>query len=142
MATTTTDNLSFDVEISVPTGRPHILVAEDNPVNQELMAAQLELLGYSAEFADNGVEALKLWKSGRFRLLLTDIRMPDMDGYELIKQVRALGPNSAAGRIIAVTANAMKTDIDRCLDTGADDVLSKPFSLEALQQMLEKWVQC
>jgi CheY-like chemotaxis protein len=104
------------------------------------MAAQLTLLGYTAKFADNGVEALKLWKTAEFQLLLTDIRMPEMDGYELIKAIRRIKPDGDTLPIIAVTANALKTDIEKCLETGADDVLPKPFGLEALKQMLEKWV--
>ena len=132
--------LSNDLQVGISSTGPHILVAEDNPVNQELMAAQLELLGYTAEYADNGVEALKLWNIGEFQLLLTDIRMPEMDGYELIRTIRGNQSDNASHPIIAVTANAMKTDIDKCLETGASDVLSKPFSLEALQQMLAKWV--
>ncbi len=119
--------------------RPHILVAEDNPVNQQLIGAQLELLDYSADYAKNGIEAMKLWKSGNYQLLLTDIRMPEMDGYELIEQIRALESGGEASPIIAVTANAMESDLRRCFDTGASDVISKPFTLEALKQMLKKW---
>jgi len=119
--------------------RPHLLIAEDNLVNQQLMGAQLELLGYSADYAENGIQALKLWKSGDYQLLLTDIRMPEMDGYELIGQIRALESNRSASPIIAVTANAMESDVRRCLDTGANDVISKPFTLEELRQVLEKW---
>ena len=65
--------------------------------------------------------------------------MPGMDGYELIGQIRALESGGEESPIIAVTANAMENDIRRCLDTGANDVISKPFSLEALKQILEKW---
>ncbi len=115
------------------------MVAEDNPVNQLLIGAQLEMLGYAVDYAENGIEALKLWKIGNYQLLLTDIRMPEMDGYELIGQIRSLESGVEASPIIAVTANAMEGDVKRCLDTGANDVISKPFSLEALKQMLEKW---
>jgi PAS domain S-box-containing protein len=118
----------------------HILVAEDNPVNQELLAAQMALLGYTADYANNGVEALKLWNSGKYQLLLTDIRMPEMDGYELIKAIRASESDNSDCPVIAVTANAMQADINQCLETGANDVLSKPFSLDALSQILEKWM--
>ena len=118
----------------------HILVAEDNPVNQELLSAQMELLGYSADYANNGVEALKLWNSGKYRLLLTDIRMPEMDGYQLIRAIRDSDSGNSKCPVIAVTANAMQADIKQCLETGANDVLSKPFSLDALRLMLEKWV--
>jgi len=120
-------------------GRPRILVAEDNLVNQELIGAQLELLGYNAEFAENGIQALELWKTGNCQLLLTDIRMPEMDGYELIGQIRALESDGNASPIIAATANAMESDVKQCLEAGANDIISKPFTLEALQQVLEKW---
>ena len=131
------NNALAEAAVLMSTTNSRILVAEDSTVNQGLLAAQMQLLGYSADYVDNGVEALKLWNTGRYHLLLTDIRMPDMEGYELIRQVRELESNTATSRIIAVTANAMKTDIDRCLESGADDVLSKPFSLEVLRQKLE-----
>jgi len=125
--------------ITLIPAKPYILVAEDNLVNQELMAAQLRLLGYKADYAENGTEALKMWKSGDYRLLLTDIRMPEMDGYELMERIRAMKPKEPAKPVIAVTANAMEGDAQLCLDRGASDVLSKPFSLDDLRQMLEKW---
>ena len=133
------NDLTRGLDGGISSSRPHILVAEDNPVNQELIAAQLAVLGYTAEYADNGVEALKLWNKGEFQVLLTDIRMPEMDGYQLIEAIRRIESSNTKYPIIAVTANAMKTDIKKCLETGADDVLSKPFSLESLQQILEKW---
>jgi CheY-like chemotaxis protein/HPt (histidine-containing phosphotransfer) domain-containing protein len=119
--------------------KPHLLIAEDNQVNQDLMDAQLKLLGYSADYADNGVEALKLWKTGNYQLLLTDIRMPKMDGYELIRQIRAMNSVAAASPIIAVTANALESDVKQCMDTGASDFISKPFGLDDLRQILQKW---
>jgi EAL domain-containing protein (putative c-di-GMP-specific phosphodiesterase class I)/DNA-binding response OmpR family regulator/two-component sensor histidine kinase len=120
--------------------RPRILVAEDNLVNQELIAEQLDHLGFSADYAPTGLEALALWKTGNYPLLLTDIRMPEMDGYELICQIRALESNTSRYPIIAVTASAMESDIERCLGSGADDVISKPLGLDALKQVLEKWM--
>jgi EAL domain-containing protein (putative c-di-GMP-specific phosphodiesterase class I)/DNA-binding response OmpR family regulator len=119
--------------------KPNILVAEDNPVNQQLMVAQLDILGYTADFAENGAIALELWKAGNYQLLLTDIRMPELDGYELMSQIRALETGPTSMPIIAVTANAMESDIKKCLDTGANDVISKPFTLDELKQKLEKW---
>jgi EAL domain-containing protein (putative c-di-GMP-specific phosphodiesterase class I)/signal transduction histidine kinase/DNA-binding response OmpR family regulator/HPt (histidine-containing phosphotransfer) domain-containing protein len=138
ISSTLTD-LSLSPIASVPTAKPKILVAEDNPVNQQLMSAQLDMLGYSADYAENGIEALKLWKTGNYQLLLTDIRMPEMDGYELIGQIRALESNTITSPIIAVTANAMESDVKRCFDTGANDVISKPFGLDDLKQKLAKW---
>ena len=131
---------SDEVKIdSLVINRPNILVAEDNPVNQVLMEAQLEALGYSAGFAEEGLEALELWRTGNYQLLLTDIRMPKMDGYELIRQIRVEELNTASIPIIAVTANAMESDIKKCLGVGANEVMPKPFTLEALKQILEKW---
>jgi len=120
--------------------RPRLLVAEDDPVNQELVAEQLDFLGYCADFATTGVEALALWESGNYPLLLTDIRMPGMDGYELIGQIRALESDISRAPIIAVTANAMESDIERCLGSGADDVITKPLVLDALKQVLDNWM--
>ena len=120
--------------------RPRILVAEDNLVNQQLIAEQLDLLGYCADYATNGVEALALWASGNYPLLLTDIRMPEMDGHELISQIRALEPDNSRSPVIAVTASAMESDIKLCLDSGADHVILKPLDLDALKQVLDKWM--
>ena len=121
------------------TARPHILVAEDNPVNQELIAVQMDFLGYRADYANNGIEALKLWKTGNYQLLLTDIRMPDMDGYELIGQIRALEFGTTRCPIIAVTANAMESDVQLCFNVGASEVISKPLGMDELKQVLVKW---
>jgi len=133
------DESPGEATITSFTIKPNVLVAEDNPVNRQLMAAQMELLGYTADYAENGVEALKQWRAGNYNLLLTDIRMPEMDGYELMRQIRAIESKTAPSVIIAVTANAMESDIKRCFDTGANDVISKPFTLDELKQMLKKW---
>ncbi len=125
---------------AIADGKPRILVAEDNLVNQDLVATQLAHLGYSADFAANGAQALSLWQSGRYPLLLTDIRMPEMDGHQLIRQIRAMESNGPRSPIIAATASAMERDIKRCLESGADDVLSKPLMLETLKQKLETWM--
>ena len=132
-----------DVATKNPTDleRLKILVAEDNPVNSELLEAQLEVLQCSADYAENGAEALSLWQKDDYQILLTDIRMPIMDGYELTKRIRALEIESGKSSvIIAITANAMKDDIENCLASGANDVLNKPFSLDELEQILVKWV--
>ena len=119
---------------------PRILVAEDNDVNRELIAAQLEHMGYCADFASTGTEALALWRGGDYPLLLTDIRMPGMDGNELISRIRALEPAGERKPIIAATASAMEADVQQCLDAGADDVIAKPLMLDALQRALDEWM--
>ncbi len=118
---------------------PYILIAEDNPVNRVLLESQMEILGFEVDYAENGVEALEKWKSGKYYLLLTDIRMPLMDGYELIREIRALDiTGTHAVSIVAVTANAMDDDIAQCIKAGADEVISKPVELEVLGDMLKR----
>ena len=118
-----------------------ILVAEDNKINRELMAAQLEVLGLEADYADNGGEALRLWETGKYHLLLTDVRMPVMDGHELVRRIRLSEHESnQAAPIIAITANAMESDIRDCLKAGVNEVIAKPVQLDELQRALEKYL--
>jgi len=117
-----------------------ILVAEDNEINQKVIRRQLDLLGYAADVATTGREAFKRWQSGDYALLLTDLHMPEMDGYDLALQIR-LGEGSGARMpIIALTANALKGESERCLAVGMDDYLSKPAPLADLSAALEKWL--
>ena len=119
---------------------PKILVAEDNPLNQELLATQMQALGYDADYALNGSEALKLWEAKDYDLLITDIRMPVMDGFELIRQVRSKEAGTGQGKpIIAITANAMEQDKKRCFEAGVNDVMTKPVDLEDLRISLGRW---
>ena len=118
-----------------------ILVAEDNLINQELMAAQLDMLGYQADFAENGRQALVHWRQGNYALLLTDMRMPEMNGYDLVREIRQL--EEASGErapVIAITANALAADVEKCFAVGVDDVIAKPVELENLRSALEKWL--
>ena len=118
-----------------------ILVAEDNLINQELMTAQLRLLGYQADYSENGIQALAHWQQRSYHLLLTDIRMPEMNGYELVQEIRRLEPGDGSRTpIIAITANALAADVDKCFKAGVDDVIAKPVELEDLRTMLEKWL--
>lgn len=117
-----------------------ILVAEDNKVNQKVLMHQLGLLGYTADIAGNGIEALELWRQGDYAVLLTDLHMPEMDGYQLTKALRAEQTQKARLPIIALTANALKGEAQRCKDIGMDDFLSKPARLELLRAMLDKWM--
>lgn len=117
-----------------------ILLAEDNETNREVMLAQLNLLGYTAEVAEDGIAALEMWRSGSYTLLLTDCHMPNMDGFELTAAIRQAEPEGSRLPIIAVTANAMQGEFQRCLDLGMDDYLSKPLRLKELKSMLDKWL--
>jgi PAS domain S-box-containing protein len=122
------------------TVRLPILLAEDNETNRDLISEQLRILGYNAEVAEDGVEALEKWRTGRFALLLTDCYMPNMDGFELTSAIRAEEPALTRLPIIAVTGNAMLGEAQRCLTAGMDDYLSKPMRMQELGDILAKWL--
>jgi PAS domain S-box-containing protein len=117
-----------------------ILLAEDNATNRDVLHEQLHLLGYAAELAEDGAQALQMWRSGRYGLLLTDCHMPRLDGFGLTRAIRAEEPPGTRLPIIAATANAMQGEAQRCLQQGMDDYLSKPLRLSELGQMLSKWL--
>ena len=118
-----------------------LLVAEDNAVNRMVLARQLKLLGYAAEMANDGALALEAWRNGDYALLLTDCHMPNMDGYELATSIREEEAGTAARiPIIAVTANALPGESDRCREAGMDDYLSKPIDVGKLEQVLGAWM--
>jgi PAS domain S-box-containing protein len=117
-----------------------ILVAEDNDINQRVIMRQLASLGFAADVADDGRKALGRWQSGDYALLLTDLHMPEMDGYELAAAIREIERDDRRLPIIALTANALYGEAERCLAAGMDDYLSKPARLEELRAMLEKWL--
>jgi PAS domain S-box-containing protein len=122
--------------------RPHlplrVLVAEDNAVNQRLALLLLERLGYSADLARNGVEAVEAVSARPYDVVLMDVEMPDLDGLEATRRIRDELHGRQAPRIIAVTANAMQGDLDACLAAGMDDYLTKPIRLEALASALRR----
>ena len=103
---------------------------------------QLKLLGIAADTAENGVDALEAWAPGRYAAVLADIHMPHMDGHELARRLRAAEADRGAVRtpIVAVTANAMKGEEERCLASGMDAYLLKPVSIERLRATLERWL--
>ncbi len=117
-----------------------ILIAEDNEINQKVVLQQLGLLGQTADITRNGREALERWQSGRYGLLLTDLHMPEMDGYELTAAIRAAESGQTHMPIIAFTANALKGEAAHCRAIGMDDYLSKPVQLVNLKAMLDKWL--
>ncbi len=117
-----------------------ILVAEDNDINQKVIKNQLELLGYAFDVAGNGQQALELWSERHYSLLLTDLHMPIIDGYELTAAIRRQETNSDRQLpIVAFTANATKGERNLCIEAGMNDYLPKPVPLESLQDKLEKW---
>jgi CheY-like chemotaxis protein/HPt (histidine-containing phosphotransfer) domain-containing protein len=123
------------------TGR--VLAVDDYDVNLEVLAQQLDILGVEADLARNGIEALTCWRSGAYALVLTDIHMPDMDGFELTRQIRAEEAGRGTGvrtPILALTANALKGEAERCLAAGMDDYLTKPLPLDRLRTALDRWL--
>jgi len=122
--------------------RAMILVAEDNPTNQIVMKNLMNRLGYCIDVAGNGVEALEMLERRPYGLLITDCHMPEMDGYELTKRLRA--DEAALGRkrlpIVALTGDALAGAAQYCLDVGMDDYLSKPVAIDLLDQAVQRWL--
>ena len=116
-----------------------ILVAEDNPTNQAVLEQQLNILGYEADFANDGVEAFNLLKNENYHILLTDIHMPKMNGYELVKKIHDANKSSDMV-IIAVSADAMDGQLEKCIKAGMDDYIGKPVHIEELSQKLSTWL--
>jgi signal transduction histidine kinase/CheY-like chemotaxis protein len=120
----------------------HILVAEDNTINQMLIIELLKKLGYRADIVQNGAEAVKALQNSSYDLVLMDCRMPEMDGYTATRRIREEGSGALNPRIpiIAMTANASKEDKEICLKAGMDDYLSKPVERRILAVMLQRWL--
>jgi two-component system, sensor histidine kinase and response regulator len=115
-----------------------ILIAEDNPVNQALALAIFKKMGYRAECVGNGQEALDALALRSYDLVFMDIQMPVMDGFEAARRIIQGTPAESRPRIIAMTANAMNGDRERCLQSGMDDYISKPIHLEELREKVER----
>ena len=116
-----------------------ILLAEDNLVNQKLAVALLEKANYSVEVVKNGVQAVDAIQEKEYSLVLMDIQMPEMDGFEATRIIRENEKELQHIPIIALTAHAMKGDRERCLEAGMDDYLSKPLAQKELYRLIEKW---
>jgi PAS domain S-box-containing protein len=130
-----------DVRSSNFKGR--VLVVEDNPVNQKVARAVLEKLGHQVTVAGNGVEALKSLDQNPFDLVLMDCQMPEMDGFEATSLIRMNGTvcNRKDIPIIAMTANAISGDREKCLAAGMDDYISKPVQVDKLEKMVSDWLR-
>jgi CheY-like chemotaxis protein len=117
-----------------------ILAVEDHSVNQRLVTRMLEKLGHRPEVAENGVEALAALRERPFDLVLMDCQMPEMDGFETTRRLRQgeAGVQNADLPVIALTANAMSGDRERCLAAGMNDYLSKPLQADALDRALRR----
>ncbi len=114
-----------------------ILVAEDNLINQKLAVKLLERLGYRPDIAGNGIEAVEALRRQTYNIVLMDVQMPEMDGLEATRRIRKEWPGDSGPRIVALTANAFKSDREQCLDAGMDAYLSKPIQIRELLAALE-----
>ncbi|NLN28982.1 MAG: response regulator [Firmicutes bacterium] len=124
-----------------PSRSGHVLVVEDNPVNRKVVMLQLENLGYDVDAVSNGAEAVEAVRTGRYDLILMDCQMPVMDGYQATQIIRK--HEATTGRripIVALTANAMQGDREKCIGAGMDDYLSKPVAVRDLRAVLERWL--
>ncbi len=120
-----------------------ILLVEDNPINQMVAQKMLEKVGVKPILANNGVEALKLLNEQSFDLVLMDCQMPEMDGFDATREIRRLdimALNQQPLPVVAMTANVMSGDRERCLDVGMDDYIGKPVQRDQLASVLNKWL--
>jgi CheY-like chemotaxis protein len=115
-----------------------ILLAEDNRVNQMVAQAMVKKMGYACEVVDNGADAVAGVASGRYSMVLMDCQMPGMDGYEATRRIRALDGPLSRIPIVAMTANAMQGDRERCIEAGMDDYVSKPIDPTEFKNTVRK----
>ncbi|OQY07640.1 MAG: hypothetical protein B6I25_01305 [Planctomycetales bacterium 4572_13] len=114
-----------------------VLVAEDNPSNQKLIAILLQRMGLEVILADDGIEAVAQCGEHAFDIILMDMQMPNMNGYDTTRQLRSQGVRTP---IIAVTANAMTGDEKKCIDVGCDGYLSKPIDRNKLEDLVSRYL--
>jgi CheY-like chemotaxis protein len=133
----------FVAPVPPPTGGDRrldrLLLAEDNLVNQRVALLMLSKLGYRADVAANGREVVEAADRQPYDVILMDVQMPEVDGLEATRQLHQKWPNRADRPwVIAITANAMQGDRERCLEAGMDDYISKPIKLEELATALDR----
>ncbi|MBU4129343.1 MAG: response regulator [Proteobacteria bacterium] len=123
-------------------GKFLLLLVEDNIINQKVAVGMLKKMGYRADIASDGIQALKALETKRYDLIFMDCQMPHMNGYEATRIIRDAASNiiDHTVPIVAITANAMAGDRQECLDAGMNDYISKPFRPEALSEVLKKWL--
>ncbi|MBE9040865.1 response regulator [Oscillatoriales cyanobacterium LEGE 11467] len=117
----------------------NILLAEDIRVNQKVALRMFKRLGYDADLATNGKEVLEALHHKSYDIVFMDVQMPQMDGFEATRAIREEWQNDSRPWIIAMTANAMRGDREKCLEVGMNDYISKPIQLEAIKQALRQF---
>jgi PAS domain S-box-containing protein len=127
---------SAAVSVAAPMRGTRVLLVEDNPVNQKVGALMLARLGYEADLAENGLKAVEAFQKFRYPAILLDCQMPEMDGFDATRAIRKIEGGERRTSIVALTANAMEGERERCLAAGMDDYLSKPISMKALSEKL------
>jgi CheY-like chemotaxis protein len=120
--------------------RGRVLVAEDNPINQRVVAILLDKLGYSADLASDGKQALEKLEQQDYDVVLMDCQMPVMDGFEAAAAIRALPNGRSRIPIIAVTANVLAGQREKCLEAGMNDYIPKPINREILENAIQKFL--
>ncbi len=122
--------------------RSLVLLVDDHPTNRQVIQRQLALAGYASETAEDGEQGLAAWRSGRYALVLSDVHMPRMDGYQLARAIREEEARRGLARtpIVALTASALKGEDARCLAAGMDDYMAKPVGLQTLGACLQRWL--
>ncbi|MGD0037031.1 MAG: PAS domain S-box protein [Bacteroidota bacterium] len=119
----------------------NILIVEDNIINQKLIVRVLKIIGEEVDIANNGSEALDAALKKKYDIILMDIQMPEMDGYEATRRIRADVVKANQPIIIALTANALQGDREKCIEAGMNDYLSKPIQIDEVKRIIKKWYE-
>jgi CheY-like chemotaxis protein len=128
-------------EIHIDPNRTRVLVAEDNVVNQKVAQRMLTKLGWASDVVGDGKEAIEAIRTGKYGLVLMDVQMPELDGLEASAMIRRGEAGGEQPTIIAMTANSMEGDRERCIEAGMDDYIPKPVSIDRLRELLESLEQ-
>lgn len=131
--------MEMNVEVR---SRPPILIAEDNLINQKVIERMVQKLGYPVELVANGREVIDALSRLSYALIFMDCQMPEVDGFEACREIRKREAGGPRVPIVAITANAMTGDRERCLAAGMDDYVSKPFKQNDLRAVLDRWIGC
>ena len=120
--------------------KPPVLIAEDNLINQKVIERMVQRLGYPVALVANGREVIDALSRLSYALIFMDCQMPEIDGFEACREIRKREVGGQRVPIVAITANAMKGDRERCLAAGMDDYVSKPFKQDDLRAVIDRWI--